>query len=364
MNKFIWFVTPFALASVLMPVLLINKINSQIKQPNAYQSTNNQKQNSTINLLPTNDLKISFLAVGDISLSRNVAAQIIKYNNPLLPFKNIANLLKSTDFNFANLESPFSGGNYFGKTGSLVFNAPLNNIKGLAEYNFKILNLANNHALDQGLKGLEYTRNYLIKNNIQFVGTGNNLTEAWQPALVEVNRIKIAFIGASYSSINDNAKTTNNYVARIEDLNMLKNAIAQAKKTSDFIVVAMHAGTEYTYKPNEKQINFAHAAIEVGADMVIGHHPHWIQSIEQYQGKYIFYSLGNFIFDQMWSQETKEGLVLKITLEKNSTTELSQIELIPIIVENYSTPRLVNEKESATILNHIGIKEKILFSNK
>jgi poly-gamma-glutamate capsule biosynthesis protein CapA/YwtB (metallophosphatase superfamily) len=359
MNKFIWFVIPFALASILMPVLLISKINDPIKQ----HSINNQKQNSIINFFPTTDSKISFLAVGDISLSRNVAAQILKYNNPLLPFKNTANLLKSTDFNFANLESPFSGGNYFGKTGSLVFNAPLNNIKGLMEYNFKILNLANNHALDQGLKGLEYTRNYLIKNNIQFVGAGNNLTEAWQPALIEINGIKIAFIGASYSSINDNAKTTNDYVARIEDLNMLKNAITQAQKTSDFIVVAMHAGTEYTYKPNEKQINFAHAAIEAGADMVIGHHPHWIQSIEQYQGKYIFYSLGNFIFDQMWSQETKEGLMLKITLKKNSKSELYQIELLPIIIENYSTPRLANELESATILNHIGIKEKILFSN-
>lgn len=363
MNKFIWFVIPFTLASILMPVLLINKVNTQIKQPNAYQPVDSQKQNPTSNSLLTTNSEVSFLAVGDISLSRNVAAQILKYNNPLLPFKNTANLLTSTDFNFANLESPFSGGNYFGKTGSLVFNAPLNNIKGLVEYNFKILNLANNHALDQGLKGLEYTRNYLIKNSIQFVGAGNNLTEAWQPALVEVNGIKIAFIGASYSSINDNAKTTNDYVARIEDLNMLKNAITQAKKTSDFIIVTIHAGTEYTYKPNEKQITFAHAAIDAGADMVIGHHPHWIQSIEQYQGKYIFYSLGNFIFDQMWSQETKEGLMLKITLKKNSKVGLYQIELLPIIIENYSTPRLANEQESATILNHIGIKEKTLFSN-
>jgi poly-gamma-glutamate synthesis protein (capsule biosynthesis protein) len=363
MNKFIWFVIPFALACILMPVLLINKVNTQIKQYNAFQLINNQTQNSTSDLLPTTSSKISFLAVGDISLSRNVAAQIIKHDDPLLPFKNIANLLKSTDFNFANLESPFAGGNYFGKTGSLVFNAPLNNIKGLVEYNFKILNLANNHALDQGLRGLEYTRNYLTKNNIQYTGVGNNLTEAWQPVLVKANDIKIAFIGASYSSINDNAKTTNNYVARIEDLNMLKNAIAKAKKTSDFIVVAMHAGTEYTYKPNEKQINFAHAAIEAGADMVIGHHPHWIQSIEQYQGKYIFYSLGNFIFDQMWSQETKEGLMLKIILQKNSVTKLYQVELIPIIIENYSTPRLANEQESTTMLNQIGIKEKILFSD-
>ena len=80
----------------------------------------------------------------------------------------------------------------------------------------------------------------------------------------------------------------------------------------------MHAGTEYTRTPMPQQITFAHAAIDDGADIVIGAHPHWVQTIEKYKGKYIFYSLGNFIFDQAWSQETMEGLTLKITVSKTT----------------------------------------------
>ena len=131
----------------------------------------------------------------------------------------------------------------------------------------------------------------------------------------------------------------------------------------------MHAGTEYTHQPNKAQITFAHAAIDYGADMVIGHHPHWIQKIEKYNNKYIFYSLGNFIFDQMWSQETKEGLALKITLSKNLTpalqgpktmAELDYIELLPVIIENFSTPRPATAEETKTILNKIGETNTIL----
>jgi poly-gamma-glutamate synthesis protein (capsule biosynthesis protein) len=131
----------------------------------------------------------------------------------------------------------------------------------------------------------------------------------------------------------------------------------------------MHAGTEYMRTPNQNQTEFAHAAIDAGADMVIGHHPHWIQTTEKYQGKYIFYSLGNFIFDQMWSQDTKEGLALKITLSKIPAprlqgtpvpAKLEKLELVPVIIENYSTPRLANEVESLRILKKIDLETKIL----
>jgi poly-gamma-glutamate synthesis protein (capsule biosynthesis protein) len=104
----------------------------------------------------------------------------------------------------------------------------------------------------------------------------------------------------------------------------MKQSISQAKKLCHFIVVTMHAGKEYTRDPNKSQKQFAHTAIDAGADMVIGAHPHWIQTIERYcpdtpddgpcvNPHYIFYSLGNFIFDQAWSRETKEGMMLAIT---------------------------------------------------
>lgn len=313
---------------------------------------------------------VTFLAVGDIMLSRSVATTINKANNPLLPFTGMADILTSTDFNFGNLESPFSGKNEFEPSGSLVFNVPLKNIQGLKDYNFPILNLANNHAFDQGLDGLLYTNAYLDQNNIKHIGTGKTLTEAWKPQYVEYHGIKIGFIGASFSSLNDNGKTINDNVARIEDITRLQSAVAEARLNADFVVVTMHAGIEYTRTPNDAQTAFAHAAVDAGADIVIGAHPHWVQTIEKYHNTYIFYSLGNFIFDQMWSQETREGLALKIQLSKNQPTHtlqgpqdsahINQIELLPVIIENYSTPRLATPEESKKILQDIGQVETVL----
>ncbi len=307
----------------------------------------------------------SFLAAGDIMLSRNVAGTIRKANDILLPYRNLDALLRSTDFNFANLESPFSGKDTFNPTGSLVFNAPRDMVQGLVEYNFKILNFANNHSLDQGRTGLDYTKQFLTQNNILSIGTGQTLDEAWQGQVIDAKGIKIGFIGASYASLNDGGKASNEYVARIEDVARLKSSITNLKTKADYIIVTMHAGTEYVRTPNQGQIDFAHAAIDAGADIIIGAHPHWIQITEQYKDKWIFYSLGNFIFDQEWSQETKEGLVLKITLSENPRIDgarpnLKQIEMIPVILENYCCPRLANEQEKQIILNKIGVTDAVV----
>ncbi len=321
-----------------------------------------------------NKTTATFLAVGDIMLSRNVAATIKDSGQADLPFSKMAAVLKSTDFNFGNLETPVAkaGGIIGGH--SLVFSSPKEYVLPLKDYNFKILSLANNHALDQGLNGLKYTYEFLHQNDIKSIGASwvgstlpHDTSDAWLPEMVEANGIKISFIGASYASINDNGKTTNNYVARIEEVANLVSSIRKAKTHgTDFVVVTMHAGTEYTRKPNQSQIDFARAAIDAGADMVIGHHPHWVQTIETYNGKYIFYSLGNFIFDQMFSEDTKEGLTLKITISKNKESdlqgsktpaELESIELLPVIIENYSTPRPATADESKKILEKININE-------
>ncbi len=357
------------------------------------------QQSKDIQTQQTDETTVTFFAVGDIMLSRNVAASMEKTNDYSLPFSNTKNLFSAADFAFGNLESPFYpiSGNcadqgHIGIVGgnSLVFGAPCYAAVGLNNNKFKVLSLANNHAFDQGLKGMEWTQSL-----VRGIGVGKNLDEAWAPAVIDEKNIKICFIAASYASINDNGKTTNEYVARIGDLDRLKSGISYLKSTCDFIVASMHAGTEYTRKPNAAQTAFAHAAIDYGADMVIGHHPHWIQTIERYcpnsateldspspgegrgrgerlcpNPKYIFYSLGNFIFDQMWSQDTKEGLTLKIQISKSKAqnelqgpkvpASLDSIELVPIIIENYSTPRPATPEETKKILDKIGETNTIL----
>ncbi len=309
--------------------------------------------------------RVTFIAVGDIMLSRGVDRAIKREANPLLPFSQLRELLISTDFNFGNLESPVSGNDRVVGRG-LIFNTDTKNIVGLRDFNFKIVNLANNHALDQGLKGLIFTQNFLDQQEIQYLGVGANKSQAWNPKIITANGIKIGFIGAAYSSINDGGATTNGFVARVEELGYLKAAIDELKVQSDFIVVTMHAGIEYTRKPNKEQILFARTAVDLGADLVIGSHPHWIQTFENYRGKYIFYSLGNFIFDQR-KPDTKEGLVLLITIRRSvfedasCRTEAEKIELIPVINENLGAPRRANFIETKMILDKIRAEKTIIF---
>lgn len=123
----------------------------------------------------------------------------------------------------------------------------------------------------------------------------------------------------------------------------------------------MHGGREYTRTPTELQTAFAHTAIDSGADIVIGGHPHWTQNIESYNGKYIFYSLGNFVFDQEFSSETKTGLAIQVFLEKNNTkTQLEKIQLYPILIENYGQPRIMSDEAGIKALQDIEQTTNIL----
>lgn len=307
---------------------------------------------------------VTFLTVGDVMLSRNVAATIKDAGDPLLPFRPMASVLASVDFVFGNLESPFSGGDHFVRSSdptSSVLNAPKANIQGLSEHNFKILNLANNHVLDQGVAGLRYTLEQLKARGIKTIGAGNTLDEAWAPEVVEAHGIRVGFVGASYTSVNDNGKSRNRYVARMDDRARLAAAITRSRAESDFVVVTMHAGREYAPRPNREQVEFARAAIDLGADIVFGAHPHVIQPMEVYRGKYIFYSLGNFIFDHE-TRPTKEGLTVKTSLRARAPghVRLESLEVLPVLIENHSTPRLATREEASSILSGAGIPEALI----
>lgn len=319
-----------------------------------------------------NKPEVTFLAVGDMMFSRTVADKIPNHQNDAgYPFVPLSELLLSTDFNFGNLESPISGNKLNAQPGELTFNAPELITGALKRYNFTVLGIANNHILDQGAEGLNHTVATLHEAGIQTVGAGKTTAQAWQSAIVEKQGVKIGFLAASYAAFNDGGVATSELVARTQHLEHLKSSVSALKAQADLVVVAMHDGVEYTRTPNSAQQKFARAAIDAGADLVIGSHPHWIQTLEQYQGKYIFYSLGNFIFDQEWSRETKEGLALKITVKKDGVQSLiqgnrtpatvKQIELIPVIIEDYSTPRLASPEETAKILQKINVQNTILY---
>src|SRR3989304_3144736 len=205
---------------------------------------------------------------------------------------------------------------------------------------------ANNHFGNQGKKGMNYTMDFLTENQINYSGAGTNLTKARRPTLIDVNGSKIAFL--SYEGVDS---TPQNYVADATssgfakwNLNTLALDIKNAKnEKAEFIIVSMHAGTEYKYLPRDDQKDFARKTIDLGADLVIGHHPHRIQTFENYHGKMIFYSLGNLVFDQMWSEQTKQGMVIKFEFVSN---QIKSFQIIPVYIENYQQPRFCSQNEA------------------
>ena len=127
-------------------------------------------------------------------------------------------------------------------------------------------------------------------------------------------------------------------------------------KNVDFVIVSMHAGIEYEHLSAKDQQKFARAAVDAGADLVIGHHPHVVQEMEKYKDKLIFYSLGNFIFDQMWSEDTRQGVAVEITFAKNSSP--SADNFFPIYISDYSQPDLAVGRTKEKILSDLGVLKR------
>jgi poly-gamma-glutamate synthesis protein (capsule biosynthesis protein) len=289
--------------------------------------------------------------------------------DPLLPFLNVSALLDGSDLVFGNLESPFAPPEEEGNAGetldesntgwdgiiggkSLVFAAPNKSVQALSRFNFRLVAMANNHALDQGEAGITHTIRRLSASNIQVAGAGGNLEEAWQARIVELKGRKIGFLAVSYASYNYGTDERNEYVARIEDLDLLRSRVRALKSQADYIVVCMHAGEEYTGKPGPAQIQFAHAAIDAGVNLVVGSHPHWLQPFERYKRGLIFYSLGNFIFDLDSSPATREGAAVRLFIGAN---DLVEVQAIPIEIENSCCPRLARPDEVPRALRRMGL---------
>lgn len=303
----------------------------------------NNKNISFVNLQQEKP-EITLLFGGDVMLSRYVYDKTIKTGSDSYPFDKIYDKFSEADIAFLNLEAPFKKtGPYKVTTGEMVFKVDPQLISGLTKAGIDIVSLANNHALNAGVTGLEYTQELLKQNNIEYCGTHNI-------AYLEKNETEFAFICYTYSP------SPSSSLSYIDDA-LLINDLKKAEQNADIIIVSMHAGTEYVVKPTMQQTNFAHTAIDNGADLVIGHHPHETQIVEEYKGKYIFYSLGNLIFDQAWNPDAMKGMTVKATCHKN---EIINLEIIPVQLEENCCPRWMDQEESQYILNRLNINNLII----
>lgn len=265
------------------------------------------------------------IATGDVIPARSVNAQAVSRNDFTWSWKHIAPLTSQADITLINLESPLLSQCPVTQEG-MVFCGDARHMEGLVSGGVDIVNLANNHSANYGQKGIEETITNVASHNIQTTGMG-------KAAIQTINGMRFAFLGYNdiYGSVPPIAWA---------DIPAMTREIQQAKRDADIVIVSLHFGEEYTATPSVRQMELAHAAVDAGADLVIGNHPHWIQTVEVYNNKWITYAHGNTIFDQMWSRETTLGVLGVYTF---SGKILADVAFIPTQIASYGQPSIITD---------------------
>jgi len=246
-------------------------------------------------------------------------------------FKNVKELLEKGDITFGNLECPLCEGLDFVEK-KYVFSAKEGCAEILKKAGFDILSIANNHIIDCKEKGIEKTKKALEKNDLKYLGIGKGQQE---PTIIDKNGIKIGFLAYCKKQKMFRKLKKIPYIVG-------ENIIDDVKKADvDFLVVSVHWGREYNLRPSEKQVELAKKIIDNGADVVVGHHAHIPQKIEEYNKGLIAYSLGNFVFDQMFNSLVMKSKILKIDVDEKG---INNYEVINSIYDDNSVPSIETYK--------------------
>lgn len=279
---------------------------------------------------------LRIVAVGDIMLGRGVGMRLEKQNKGYTyPFERVSGILKKGDVIFGNLEAPITDRTHCLDTKyKFVLRNKVKAFEGLKYAGFNLLSLANNHILDYYAEGLNDTIDMLEEHGISYSGAGKNLDEARKPAVVEKKGVKIGML--SYTDMAKLMYKGNppiSFAACIDsggvapmEYDYIREDIKKIRDNVDILIVSLHWGVEESFDVLPEQVEFAHNLLDQGADIILGHHPHQFQGIEIYNGKPVFYSLGNFIFDQN-DPENQESFI--INMEYNGK-RLSALTAIPV----------------------------------
>ncbi len=287
-------------------------------------------------VVPSDPSRIrTLLVTGDVIPARGVNYFATVRHDFLWPFRPTAAYTKNADVTDINLESPLFAGCPVDPNSGFTFCGDARFVDGLTLMGAKVVNLANNHTSNYGAQGINLTTQLLTQHGMQVSGLG-------PVAVVDVRGIKFGFIGF-------------NGVGRAIDKTALKAGIEAARQQADIVVVQFHWCKEYERQPMadphvptpDDPVAIGHDAIDWGADIVIGNHPHWYQGIEIYHGKLITYAHGNFVFDQMWSEETREGVIGTYTF---NGTQLVAATWKAYRIYDYGQPVFMNAPDDATAL--------------
>ena len=287
-----------------------------------------EQQEEVIQEDEKSSLDLNFLFFGDMMLDRYVGKRIDQRGLDYIfgPMKE-QGVFDSRDLIGANLEGAVThGGQHYPPEHLYDFAFSPEIVSGIVDdYNFNFFNIANNHLADQGDRGIEETNENLNDIGVYFSGCEDGVAGDCSLETVDFGDIEVAFLGFSM-------------VYSIPDEDKMASLIESAASSSDLVVVNIHWGVEYEHNFNRIQRKFGQLFIDNGADMVVGHHPHVIQGMEIYNEKPIFYSLGNFVFDQYFSSATQEGFALEINIQEEEIV----YSFKPFVSEN-SQVRMITE---------------------
>jgi len=313
------------------------------------------------------EARATFAAVGDILMHGDVkksAAEAAKQGAGNAGYDalwaGVKNEISAVDWAFANLETPVAPVNNLGAK-AFMFNADPVVLKSLADTGFDMVSFANNHVYDQGRAGFIETISELSKSPLQFIGAGNNCAAAEEAKIRDLGGIKVAFIGASQVFNNLlNKGTDESCVFVYERAAAIKSIKAARTAGAEAVIFSLHWGVEYEVAPQQTMIDEAHALMEAGVDVLLGHHPHVLQPVEAYEtndGRIaaVIYSLGNFISNQSrfyrheLNQEAtgdpRDGAILRFDLLRKDygkgvkRVELANLSAQPLWTENNWTER-------------------------
>lgn len=273
---------------------------------------------------------LALVAVGDIMLGGSAAPELRREGYDY-PFVAIGPILGQADVLFGNLEGPLTDAGQAAPDKRYIFKSPPAKVApALAAAGFTVVSLANNHAMDYGVEGLRQTMAALDEVGIGHVGAGMNLEEARRPVFIERRGQTLGFL--AYSLTFPESFWAKRRVAgtAFGHASHVRADVAAAREQADVVVVSFHWGRESTTELRDYQSALAHTAIDSGATVVLGHHPHILQGIERYKGGIIFYSLGNFVFGS-YSLKATRSIIALVNLRD---ARVSEVRLIPVNVNN------------------------------
>ncbi len=299
---------------------------------------------------------VRVVATGDIIPARCVYDRQRAAGDYRQAFRPTADYLRAADLTLGSLDASLSdAGEPFGCTRTLSLLAPARSVEGLVYAGLDVVTVATNHAKDCGTnpcgdQAFLDTLANLRAAGIEPVGGGVDLAEARRPAVVTAGGVSFAVLGYDDIAASVYGATETSPGTAPLDGDTLAEDVAAALDRADVVIVMPHWGSEYTALPSERQQELARQAIAAGATLVVGNHAHVVQAVEWSDGGFVAYGLGNFIFDQDWSLETQQGVVLEATFQG---PRLVGVRLHPVHIHDMHQPRWADTDEARSILQRV-----------